>query len=115
MFQVPSTIANLRTLADNTLRIQVDCQELPPEQMTEVFRLKGRLGWFVFSENVLNQSDIPEESAPEFKGDKSPSQRLRAALYVYWEKCTGKQQTFKAFYESWVEQKIGNIKDHLPE
>tara|TARA_R100001530_G_scaffold133552_1_gene107062 strand:- start:514 stop:867 length:354 start_codon:yes stop_codon:yes gene_type:complete len=113
MFQTPSTINSLRTLADSTVRLQIDCQELPPDQMTELFKLRQKLGWFLFKENEIEQSDIPDEPSPEFKGDKTPSQRLRNTLYVYWEQNTNKKKTFDTFYKEWIDKKIETIKENL--
>jgi hypothetical protein len=75
--------------------------------------LKSKQGWFLFKENEIVMQDIPTESAPEFKNDKTPSQRLRAALYVYWDSKTARKQDFNSFYDSWVERKIHEIKDKL--
>jgi len=114
MFQVPSNIESIRTLKDNTVRLTVDCQEIAPIEMAEVFTLKGRLGWFIFSENTIEQSDIPKENAPEFKNDKSPSKRLRDTLYVYWDKCTDKSIDFNSYWEKWTNKKVEEIKNKLP-
>lgn len=115
MFQVPSVIQSLRSLADGTWRITIDCQEMPPEQELEVLKLKKKQGWFVFKENEIKEEDIPKEKAPEFKNDKTPSQRLRAVLYIYWKESTNQGKPFNIFYDEWMEKKITEIKEHLPE
>lgn len=102
-------------MKDRSFKISVECQELPPAEMSQVFSLAEKTGWLVFSENNLEKSDIPEENAPEFKTDKSPSQRLRAILYVYWNECTDKKLSFDLFWKSWTEKKINEIKKLLPE
>lgn len=115
MFQAPSTINKISTLADSTIRIVVDCQELPPEQMAEIFRLKGKLGFFLFKENEIQIEDVPEEEA-EFEDQKSLSQRLRNALYVFWKKRNeeGKvNQDFEEFRKKWYERKIKQIIDNI--
>lgn len=114
MFQVSSTIQSLRTLSDGTWRLTVDCQEMSPEEELELLKLKKQIGWFLFKINPLKEEDIPEEPSPEFKTDKSPSQRLRAILYKYWQLNTSQSKTFNEFYNSWVEKKIGEVKTLLP-
>ncbi len=115
LFQAPSTINKISTLVDSTIRIVVDCQELPPEQMAEIFRLKGKLGWFLFKENEIVIEDVPEVEA-EFEGQKSLSERLRNTLYVYWKKRYDEgsiKKNFEEFRKEWYERKIQQIKDSI--
>jgi hypothetical protein len=114
IFQVPAAIKGIRTLADNTIRLQIDCQELPPDQMTALFELRNKLGWFVFKENEVQPDDIPTEQAKEFKSDKSLSERLRNVLYCYWDQCTKKSEDFETWRRRQMERKIQEIKDQLP-
>jgi hypothetical protein len=86
---------------------------LLPEQAALLFQLKGKLGWFLFSESEIKEKDIPKEAAPEFKSDKTPSQRLRSTLYVYWKQNTNQVKTFDTFYKEWMEKKITEIKETL--
>ena len=79
IFQAPSQISKITTLSDNTIRVTVDLQEVSPEEMAEVFKLKKGIGWFLFKDCPIVESDIPE-SQPEFDNEKSPSQRLRNCL-----------------------------------
>jgi len=104
---------SISTRADNTIKIVIGTQELSPEEATALFGLKGKLGWLLFSENVLTELSIPKEPAPEFKSDKSPSQRLRAVLYKFWELNTNKVKSFDTFYKEWVEKKIREVKELL--
>lgn len=113
-FQVPSIIEAVATRADASLKITLGTQELSAEEAAILFALKGKPGWFLFSENQFTQKDIPNEPALEFKRDKSPSQRLRACIWQYWDKCTERQVDFERFYREWVERKINEIKDYLP-
>jgi hypothetical protein len=114
MFQIPAQITKVTTLKDGSTQMVIECQELPPSEMAEVFTLRGDLGWFVFSANALSEKDIPKEEAPELN-QKSQSQRLRSVLYLYWEKCTKKNPDFKRFYEQWYEKKINEVKELLPD
>lgn len=55
--------------------------------------------------------DVPDIT-PEFKGDKTPSQRLRAVLYVLWEQ-QKIQEPFEAYYRRQVEKVIDSVKAKL--
>jgi len=108
-----AVIEKVATRVDNTLAISISTQELDPTEAATLFTLKGKQGYFLFAENQLSEVDIPKEPAVEFKSDKSPSQRLRSVLYIYWKDNTNKAKTFDEFYKSWIEKKIQEIKDNL--
>ena len=113
-FQTSSAIESVATRADGTIKLVIGTQELDPEQSAALFALKGRQGWFLFSDNELKESDVPKEQSPEFKGDKSPSHRLRAVLWQYWNLNTSHKPDFDTFYKGWTEKKIKEVKDTLP-
>jgi hypothetical protein len=97
------------------IRLTVDTQEdLTAEQKAEVFNLYENLGWFFFLKEptaVIKRDELPEIRLE--KGEKSPGQRLRAALYVYWEQRTDKKDDFELFYRRWMERAIDGIKEML--
>ena len=103
----------IKTMADKGIRISFDTQELTAEVMTQVFMLKGRMGYLIFSATPLNPEllDIPDIS-PDFKGEKSPSQRLRAVLYKLWEQ-QGASIDFAVFYRSKMDSIINQVKEKL--
>lgn len=115
MFQVASTIQKVATRADNTLSLAVNTQELTPEETTELFKLKGKLGWFMFKENEFTEADIPEAEAPGAKDpdQPSPSERLRNVLFVFW-KLNKIKGDFQTFYNAWIDKKVEDIKANLP-
>lgn len=97
MFQVASQIQSVRTLADNTIRLTIDAQEMPPEQMAILFKLKGQIGWTLFKENPFKIDDVPVEATPDHD-KKSPSQRLRDRMFVFYQKKHGKNTGFNEWY-----------------
>jgi hypothetical protein len=111
--QLATTIDKLATRVDNTIAITVSTQELSPEESAALFSLKGKLGWMMFAENSFNEDDVPKEQAPDFKGGKTPSQRLRAVLFKYWELNTNRSKVFDVFYHEWMNKKIDEIKETL--
>src|SRR5215216_7791613 len=108
MLKVPSQITKVQTLADKTLKLDVlVSRELTPENEREVMRLRQQEGWFVFSDTEIKEEDIPSD--PIFGDVKSPSQRLRGALYHLWEK----QQAdigFEDYYRNTIERLIEHYK-----
>jgi len=79
-----------------------------------LFELLDQLGWLVFAtariqpENLVNLPEIK----PEFKNEKSPAQRLKSILFVFWNQ-NGSKGDFEDFYKDYIEKIIENIKEKL--
>lgn len=115
LLKVPSVIEKVMTMADGGLRLFVDTQELQPEDKAAVMNFHKKQGYFIFAEqydqiNLEDVKDLPKIEVEE--GERHPSIRLRAVLYVYWEqkKLTG---TFDSFYKKQMERFIQSIKEKL--
>ena len=114
LFQAASTIESISTRKDKTMKLVIGTQELQPDQMAILMENHDKLGWFLFNENAINASDIPKEQAPDFVGQKSPFERLRNILFVYWNTCTDKKIDFELWRRNWVDKKCSEIKELLP-
>jgi hypothetical protein len=83
---IPATIEKIETKA-RYARITIDTQEnLTTDQLAELFTLHEKVGWFFFLPD--NQKPTDQVALPEIRledGEKSPSQRLRAVLFIYWQ------------------------------
>ena len=102
-FQCPSCIESIATRADNTIKLVVGTQELPPEQMAKLFELHKKEGWFLFKESPLEEKDLEiPEVMPDIKGEKTESQRMRNIIYKIWETTTNRQKPFPDFYKSYM-------------
>lgn len=121
MFQVPSTITKITTLADKSIRLQVDTQELSAEEKALVFGLHERFGWFVFKETLIEQKDIelPELPNPKKDGkEKTDSQRLRAVIYLLWKQ-NGEKDLYsrecdgETYYHQYMNHIIEKAKSRL--
>ena len=103
------------------VRIVLDTQEtLTPEQKAELFDLYDQTGWVYFLEAPdakIKTEDLPEIQLEE--GEKSPSQRLRGALFVYWDqnirgkKADAYSVDFELFYRRQMEKIIDQVKERL--
>lgn len=116
MLRVPSTISKVQTMSDGGLRLVVDTQELDdPFQKAAVMELHNQLGWFVFApaDIQITEADIPKERIDSDE-QKTPGQRLRAVLYVMYEK-KGKVGTFEEYYRKQMERIINQVKSKLEE
>ncbi len=109
--QAPALVSKVATMADGSIKLTVETPELPPTEMATLFELRQAQGWFLFSENTLSDVDIPTEQAGVGDG-KTPSQRLRAVLYVLWEQ-QGRKGDFEHYYRIAMEREINKVKDRI--
>lgn len=117
MLTIPVTIEGAATRADGTLKIVVGANELPPETMTEVFRLRGKFCYVALKAEDFGKAEIERLEAlqADLTDDprKSYSARLRAVLYRLWEQDKQGFKEFEAFYASKMEALIRHYKDKL--
>lgn len=112
LFQTPAAIHGVRTLVDGGVKIELITPELAADELTMLFNLHNKTGYFVFKENTITPKDIPDVEVDVESGEKSPSQRIRAKLYVYWNDNTDKSQPFDNYYRAFmsrVENKIDEM------
>ena len=79
-------LSNVSTRKDGSLRLSYETQELNAQDAIALLDMRNRIGWLLFAADELSESDIPSEAIDkELDGEKSPSQRLRSVLFVYWK------------------------------
>jgi hypothetical protein len=112
-FQVPGAIVKISTLA-HSLRLVLDTQEnLSDEAKARLFELHNKLGWFTFNVHQIEAESLVD--LPELKTDsnKTPSQRLRAVLYLNWKQDAAGFKDFDSYYVSYMEKIITHLKEKL--
>lgn len=111
-FKVPAVITRCSSMVDGGLSIGIHTNELKPEEKVEIMNFHNKSGWMLFSSNPIEDSDIPKQRAEI--GDKTPSQRLRAVLFILWD-LSDKSQDFDSFYKDKMEMFIEKVKSRLSE
>jgi len=97
-------IGNISTMADWGCKITLYTPELPPEEMAYLFLAK--------KSGIADQIDVEERP----QDGKSNSARLRSVLYVYWDEVNKHwYKFFNDYYNAWMDKKIEEIKETLPE
>lgn len=117
LFQAPAQIMKISTMSDGGVRVEIDTSEMTDDQeLAKLFRLKkGAQGWFLFKSAKLAAGDIPDEEPPMPEGEaKSPSQRLRGVLFVYWKEIKDGKGDFEVFYREMMNKYIDAVKGKLP-
>jgi hypothetical protein len=118
-------IDGIRTMADNTVRVNVGTPELSPDVVGHMYSMLKQPGYVVISTMPISQKQIDAvESATidrEFE-EKTPSQRLRNVLYVLWEQQQPKETNsqgvttyidFDLYYKRKMNELITFIKNKL--
>ena len=96
-------------MSDNGMKVVVNTQELAPADKAELMSLHNKMGWFVFSDVDVEQSDIPDEPI-EFEGQKTLSQQLRNVLFRLHEKQNGKPEDFEAYRQKIMTKLVNQYK-----
>jgi hypothetical protein len=110
MLKIPSQISKVETTSDKCLKLIVHTtQELTPSDEAEVFQMKQKIGWMVFSDADIEESDVPDEPI-EFEGQKTYSERLRNVLFRLHEKQGGKPEDFENYRSRIMERLISSYK-----
>jgi hypothetical protein len=110
--QLPVLLDKITTLKDGSFKVVFETRELSANDGSILLSLRNNEGWLTFSANQQTTHTIPEDPLPEFKNEKSQSQRLRAVLYRLWEQ-QGKADDFELFYRVRMERIINSVKEKL--
>ena len=117
MITVPSLISGFRTLADGTLRLTVDVNEVPKGKLGELVSLNQKFGFFTFNLTEQFSEDeqkFLEELTGEMSGEKSQSKRLRNVLFLVYKLLNNeKTEGFEEYYKQETERIIGHYKNKL--
>lgn len=103
-------------MGNRSIRIQSDTQEnLSDEQMAKLMSFVNKYGWFTFSASskiepdyIANLPPLPLE-----KDERSPGNRLRSVLYVFYEQKGKPGGSFETFYRDQMEKFIEFVKEKL--
>jgi len=115
-FQTPALIQGISTLKDKTLKLVVYVsRELAGDEKAKLFDLEQKEGWFLFKENTIQPSEVPEKDTEAGVNVKSPTQRLYNVLYVYHSQNypTQNPNDFKLWRENEMEIIIESYKAKL--
>ena len=111
-FTVPAEFSGATTLVDGGVSVRFKTQELSPDEKRAIFDYVQNFGWLLFATRELQKGDIPDK-VPEGEYDgKKPSQRLRGAIMVLWQKM-GEPGDSEAFYRRTMERLIGVVRHKI--
>lgn len=117
LLQIPAELVSSTTRSvSKTTKLTFESQEnVPPELISKITENIGRTGWlcWLVSERKIDALDVV--SLKEIKGEKdkkSKAERLRAALYILWQK-EGEIGSSEEFYQAKMERFIDHVKEKI--
>lgn len=111
--QVAATLDGVSSLRDGGLSVRFHTQELDQTEKAVVMGQVQQYGWLLFQPN--QDIEIPKGRAPESELGKTPSQRLRAVIYVKFQQADLNDLTFDEYYRRELERLITYEKTFLKE
>lgn len=90
---------------------------MSPEETAQLFDFQGLQIWVAFAETAMTYNDITVPDVMISNDDtKSPSERLRAVMYIYYKQNEKKlNKPFDTLYRETMEKYIDSIKAKLTE
>ena len=114
MILLAGQIESIATRKDKTLKVTIGTQELNPAQASDVFSLNQQFCYIGMKIEPFTQSE--EVLIAGLKSEinqKTPSQRLRSLLYVYYEQDNKGYKDFGTFYAAEMERIIEHFKTKI--
>lgn len=110
---LPATLDAANRRKDRSVSLRFTSMlELQTGDFATIDTLHGASGHLLFAPVELHEEDIPKDPLPT--SGKTPSQRLRAALFVLWEQTTPGTD-FDGFYKQRMERIIEAVKQEFVE
>ena len=102
---LPAQINPPRLRKDGSASLAFDTRELNAEEIVTIMSLRHVEGWLTFSPNP-DDVPVPEERAEI--DEKSPSERLRNVLYVWYQQEV-KAGNFIGLFDTFKKEKMEKI------
>lgn len=99
---------------DGSISLKFDSRELSSEEYMIIMGFRNTEGWVAFQANEDGIPDLPE--TPAEVDEKTPSERLKAVIYVWWKQETENGRytgIFEAFRKEKMETIINGVKSKL--
>lgn len=112
LLTVPVQVVGFQPKVDRSWTMKFETRELNGEEVALLADSYQGEGWLVFSPNTegIKPEEIPTEAAEA--GVKSPGQRLRAKVFVYWKQHVNKGD-FESYWRTYVQKQIERIDEEI--
>lgn len=108
--KLPAIFSKVTSRADKSYKLEFETRELSGNDASILLEQLQQEGYLLYSpNNDITEKDIPEVKAdPLLDNSKSPQQRLRDRLFVYYKEKNGKTDGFQYWYENEL-NRIGQV------
>lgn len=115
MIILPGQIEGITTRKDKTVKITLATQELTPAQAAEIFQLNQKFCYTAIKEENFQADEVDaiENLKTDLESEKTPSQRLRAILYVNYQQKAEGYKDFATYYQAKMEKICEHFKSKL--
>ena len=116
MLIIPAILESFRTLKDKGMKLTLETNELTPSQVMDLMSLVGGFCFVAFKKDEFRkeeQSLIEGLESGYEDNEKTPSQRLRAVLFVLWKQKNEGYEQFDDFYRFKMNQVVEHFKGKL--
>lgn len=104
----------MRSRKDRSWTLSLDTPELHPDQVATLNSLLQTQVYLVVGKNPIeNMPDDMWVALQQVADVPSPSKRLRATMYRYWETLPAWRQSFEKFYTQQIEKIIDHYKERI--
>lgn len=104
---LPAVLKPISRRADKSVKLSLDTRELSPEEILTLMAMEGSEMWLCLAPNAEGiEDEIPEKNAE--LDEKSPSERLRNVLFV-WYKQETEAGKFIGIFEQFRKEKMEKI------
>lgn len=114
MITLPAILAKLTTKKDKSIKLEFETREFRGDEVAKLLEFRDQEGWLLFSPNPFSDAEVlPDEKADAGYEGKSPSERLRGALWHWWDQQGRPTKTAEEFYRMKMEGIIEQVKAKL--
>lgn len=111
--KLPAIFAGIRSRKDRSYSLTFETRELVGQDAATLLTMQQTECWLLIApDDSLDSVEVPKAKPDAGVGQKTPGQRLRAVLFVYWTQL-GKPGDFEDFYRGRIERLIEQYKARL--
>lgn len=102
--QCSAQIDKITAKNDRTLSVTIGTQEMNSLDSSNLFGLFEKQIWVAFAETAITKEDLNIPEIQVEKGRKTPSQRLRDRMFVYYKETRKDGKGFDQWYETTLDE-----------
>lgn len=118
MIQLPAEVENLSTRRDKSMKLTFGTLELSASEAMDLFSLQNQAVYLVIKNVPFSKEEvdfIDKLQIDVSDAEKTPSQRIRAVMFLNWKNNPEGYIDFNLYYNFQCERIITHLKSKLPQ